>query len=136
LRNLSQEIDQKETILQSRAVDANVVRELEAAGEGAVGNAAMEEFTSGLARSFGGDAEKVLLNNDFDFVGGKTRDRESDAVGIRTGLRNVVGRIVVDRFIGAVDERIQQPIEANGGAVEGYEFFTHGGSPIRAMTKQ
>jgi len=103
-----------------------VVCELEAAGERAVGNAAMEEFTSGLARSFRGDAEKVLLNNDFDFVGGKTGDRESDAVGVRAGLRDVVGRIVVDRFVGAVDERVKQPIEANGGAEEGMNSLCMG----------
>ena len=69
---------------------------------------------------------KFSWNDNVDLVRGEAGNRESDAVGVRTGFCDVVWRIAVGGFIGPIDG-VKQSIEADGGTEERSELVTHGG---------
>ena len=115
-----------------RLGDAHVVGELEAALEGAGGDAAVQDrgLVLGLRLAAGHD-ELAVAGLDRELVLGEAGHREGDAVGILAGLLDVVGRVGVRADVGRhhlVEDR-REPVEADGRTVERSEIkVTHGAS--------
>ncbi|CAH1663905.1 hypothetical protein CHELA20_52492 [Hyphomicrobiales bacterium] len=129
-RNLAYEIDVKESVLKDRALDEDMVGELEAALEGASGNALIEDiwllFT---VRNLllATDGEGVLLHLDAEVFIREARDSDRDAIVVLAGPLDVIGRIgrrAVDarRLV----EQREKPVKADGGTIEGGKIkLTH-----------
>ena len=112
----------EQAILEAGAGDFHIFGQLEAQLESALGNAAMQEFTGFLARTrrLGAfDDEAVLLALDSDIALGETSDRDRDAVGIVADLLDVVGRVGLGLLADKAIEAAEQPVEADGRAIEG-----------------
>lgn len=65
----------------------------------------MEQRASRLALSCGRDGKEILLNDNVDLVRNEASNRESDAIGVRTRFRDVVGRIAVGSLTGPIDKK-------------------------------
>src|SRR5690606_6275770 len=103
----------------------HIFGKLEAQLEGALGDAAMEEFAVLLLgrRGLGTlDGEVVLLGLDHEVALGKAGDGDRDAVGIVTDLFDVVGRVGLGLLADEAIEAIEQPVETDGRTVEGGEI--------------
>ena len=121
--SLADEVDVQEAVLQRRARHLDVVGELEAALEGAGGDAAIEHFTALLALLFVPLAlhhEHVFLRLDVDVALAEACDGHGDAVGVLVAPLDVVGRIGLRRFAvppGRI-EQAEQTVETDGRTIE------------------
>ena len=93
--NLADEIDVKQAILQRSALHLDVVGELEATLESALGDAAVQDF--GLLRALvlgllGLDGQRVLARLDRELILAKAGNGHGDAIGVLAGSLDVVGR--------------------------------------------
>src|SRR6516162_1728772 len=114
LRHLARQLDAEQTVGQLRAHDLDVIGELEAALEGAAGDAAIEELLLlGRLLLLARDEQRIGLLGDREVALGEARHRHDDAIGVIARLLDVVGRIAEG---GVIDPsgRIQQ----TGKAVE------------------
>src|ERR1051326_4388350 len=122
LGDLAHEIDVKQAVLEARALDLDVVGELEAALERPRGNALVEHFAGllGLRLLLAADRQGVFLGLDREVGLGEPGDRKRDAIGVLAGPLDVVGRIA-RRAVDARDlvEQGKQPVETDGRTIEG-----------------
>src|SRR5262245_55773961 len=125
LGNLALEVDVQEAVLQARALDLDMVGELEAPLERA-GRDALVEHVAVLAVLLGllvaADRERVLLHLDRQIVLGEAGDRNGHAIGVIVGALDVVGRVAGRSFVEAADllvEQRKQTVEADGRTIEG-----------------
>ena len=112
----------EQAVLEAGAGDLDILGKLEAQLEGALGNAAMEEFTGLLGRlgSLGAlDGQGVFLALDDDVALGEAGHRDRDAVGVIAELLDVVGRVGLGFLADEAVEAVEQPVEADGRAIEG-----------------
>src|ERR1051326_5438591 len=109
LGDLADEIDVKQAILEARALDLDVVGELEAALERPRGNALVEHFAGllGLRLLLAADRQGVFLGLDREIGLGEPGDRKRDAIGVLAGPLDVVGRIA------------RRAVDACGRTIEG-----------------
>src|SRR6185437_12906281 len=96
LGQLALQLDMEEAVLEIGAGDLDIFGKLETQLEGALGNAAMEEF-AGLLVAFltlpALDRQAVLLGLNGDLVGRKAGDGDRDAIGVIADLLDVIGRV-------------------------------------------
>src|SRR5947209_14814830 len=136
LGDLAHEVDVQEAIRELRAGHLDVIGKLEAALERAGRDALIEHLTLRLAGLFlllAADRERVFLGLDRQFVLGKARDRDANAVGVLAGTLDVIGRISGGRAVkaGAIEHR-EQAVEADGRTIEGSKIeSSHGISSIK-----
>src|SRR3954454_9962519 len=85
-----------------------------------------------------GDEQGVLLLDELDLAGGEARQRHRDAIVVFAGPLDVVGRPVRRRFgTRRLVEHIEQPVEADGRAVEGRKVVgSHDHILLRATWKR
>ena len=65
------------------------------------------------------DKERVLLLHEFDLIRGETGEGHRDAVVVLANPLDVVRWPVRRRLATRLVEHVEQPVEADGGAVEG-----------------
>ena len=107
-----------------------MIGELEAALEGALGNAAVKilVFLSRFVLLLALDRQRMFARFDRQFTLIETGHRHGDAIGVFAGAFDVVGRIGLG-LIGLAEavEHGEEAIKADGGAIEGGEIdVTHG----------
>ena len=126
----------QQAVLQVCRFHFNMVGQLKPALERACRNPAMQECAfRRLGRLGAGHRQGAFLDLDLDLGLGKTRDGHRDpVVGIAEAL-DIVGRI--GRAVGITArhavEHLYQPVEANGGTIEGGEIKrTHGKFSLRS----
>src|ERR1700730_6723550 len=118
LRNLAHEVDAQEPVLQARALDCDMVGELEATLEGPRGNA-LVEHVAGLRLVAGlllaADRQPILLRLDRQIAIGESGDCDRDAIGVLAAPLDIVGRIARGRAFHAVElvEHGEHPVEAD-----------------------
>ena len=116
LRNLAHEIDVQESVLHDRALDLDMLGELEAALEAPRGNALIQQG-AGLLRLVGlllaTDRQNVLFRLDREISFSEAGDREGDTIGILVAPLDIVGRIARHGAFHAV-EHGEHPVEADG----------------------
>src|ERR1700730_11143259 len=119
LRNLAHEVDVQEPVLQDRALDLDMVGELEATLEGPRGDALVEQV-AGLLLAVGlflaADRQPILLRLDREISVGEAGNCDRDAIGVLTGPLDIVGRIARHRAFHVVElvEHGEHPVEADG----------------------
>src|SRR6185503_1898896 len=113
------EVDMEQPILELRALDLDVLRELETPFEGATGDPLMEIARLGavrLAIALALDGEHAFLDLDGEVLLGEARDRERNPVVVLAGPLDVVrgiGHAVIE--LGERIEHVGEAIEADGG---------------------
>src|SRR5580704_14330961 len=123
LWNLAHEVDVEEPVLQARAVDLDIIGELEATLEGSRGNALVEHLP-GLILVVGlllaPDRQPILLHLDREISVGEAGDCDRDAIGVLSRPLDIIGRIVRQTFH-AVElvEHGKHTVEADRDTVEG-----------------
>src|SRR5205823_10238524 len=128
LGNLTHEIDVQESVLEARALDLDVVGELEDALERARRNALIEHLVAVLLvlrvlLAF--DGQRVFLRFDRELVLAEAGHRHRDPIGVLAGPLDVVGRIARSG-LGAVKHR-EKPVETDGRTIEGSKIeSSHG----------
>ena len=112
----------QQAVLQVGALHLDMVGELEAPLERASRDAAVQELTLlllGLLLTL--DVEDLLLDVDLQLILAEAGDRHGDAVLVLAEpldvVRRVCGRPCVEP--GNRVEHVEQPVEADGGAIEG-----------------
>ena len=98
LGNFPDQFDLEQAVVEGRALDLDVVRQVELALEVPGRDAPVEELALGLLGLAAFDRDDVLLGRDRDFVRRETRDRQRDLVTVFGQPFDVVGRIA---FLGA-----------------------------------
>ena len=96
LRDLADEVDVEQAVLEACAGDLDMVGKLEAALEGAGGDAAVEHLAAALLLLFlllALDRQDVLLGLDVEVALAEAGDRQGHAVGVLAGALDVVGRV-------------------------------------------
>src|SRR5258708_9853177 len=117
LGDLADQLDMQHAVIEAGADHLDGVGELEAALEGAAGDAAVEVLRGVLLLlGLAGDQQRVLLDLDVEIAGAEAGDGHAQAIGFIAGLLDVVGRI----GRGAVGARgridqARQAVEADGG---------------------
>src|SRR4051812_47781402 len=91
LGHLAGELDMEQAVVEAGADDLDVVGELEAALEGAAGDAAIEVGALLLLLGLAGDHKRVLLDDDLEVVLAEPGDRHGQPVGVFAGVLDVVG---------------------------------------------
>src|SRR5262249_11694114 len=128
LGNLAHEIDVKESILESRALDLDVVGKLEDALERARRDALVEHLAAVLLvlRLFlAFDRQRVFLRFDRKLVLAKAGHRHRDAIGVLAGTLDIVGRIARSGLEAV--EHGEEPVETDGRTIEGSKIeSSHG----------
>src|SRR5580704_9816101 len=124
LRNLAHEVDVEEPVLQARAVDLDIVGELEATLEGSRGNALVEHLAGlflGVGLLLAADRQLVLLRLDREISVGEAGDCDRDAIGVLTRPLDIIGRIARHRAFHTAElvEHGKHTVEADGYTVEG-----------------
>src|SRR6185369_3415905 len=122
LRDVADQLDMEQAVLEVGALHLDVVGELEAPLEVARGDAAVQVLALLVVRLLGaGDGERLLLEVDADLVLGEARHRHRDAVVVLAKPLDVVGRIAGRGLVkpGHRVEQVEKPVEADGGAIEG-----------------
>ena len=118
-RNLADEIDTEYAVLEARPGHENVIGELEAADEAALGDAAVQEIavTCILVPGFlAGDREQAFLGFDIDFCLGESVDGEGVFADALNVIRGVALRAVE---AGGLIDHAGEAVEADHRAVEG-----------------
>src|SRR5262245_28553846 len=119
----------EQAVLERGAGHAHVVGKLEAALEGAGGDAAMQVAAITVAiGNLAGNAQAVLLLDDLDVLVGEAGHREGDPVAVFASLLDVVGRIAgAGALIGYSIEKLEDPDETDGRAEQRRKVeSTHG----------
>ena len=121
------EIDVEQAVLDAGTGHLDMVGELEAALEGAGGNALIKHF--GLVSRFAGgfiaaNGERAFLHFDIEFLIGEARDRDRNPVGVVAGALDIVRRVGRRRAVERVVEQRKHTVEADRGAVKGSEVET------------
>src|SRR5262249_18273007 len=122
LGNVAHEIDVQQAVLEVGALDLDVIGELEAPLEGACGDASVQELTTlVLGLLLTADVEDLLLDVDLQLVLGEASNRHGDLVLVVGESLDVVGRIRGSAGVEAGHgvQQIEQPVEADRGAIEG-----------------
>src|SRR5207249_3803478 len=117
-----------ETVLESRALDLDVVGKLEDALERAGRDALIEHLAAVLLvpRLFlAFDRQRVFLRFDRKLVLAEARHRHRDTIGVLAGALDVVGRIARSGLEAV--EHGEQPVETDGRTIEGSKIeSSHG----------
>ncbi len=134
LGDLAHQVDMQHPVAMRGAGDADMVGQSEAAFEGAGGDAAMQVGAPGLLGGLlGGDDQRAVLDLDSQFIGGKARHGNRDAIGILGGLFDIVGGVGRLGDIGGQNpvHQVGDPVETNGCAVERRHInVTHSHPPL------
>src|SRR4051812_28597667 len=133
LGELTLQLDMEQAILERGAGYFDILGELEAELESALGNAAMQELALLLGGGgFGAlDDEAVLLGLDHEVALGKAGNRDGDAVGIIADLLDVVGRVGFGFLADEAIETVEDAIETDGRAIEGGKIIGLHGHILR-----
>src|SRR5690348_9726758 len=118
--NLAHEIDVQETVLESGALDLNMVGELEGALESASRDALVEHLVLGLLillLFLALDGQGVFLRLEREFFLAEAGHRDRDAIVVLAGTLDVVRRIA-RRGLKAVAEHVEQPVETDGRTIK------------------
>jgi hypothetical protein len=118
--DLTDQIDLKKAVVVMRLLDFNVVFQIEATRKGSSRDAPMQVLPVILVRLAAFYRQKILLAGDSDLVGGKSGDRDRDAVSVVAGPHNIVRRVSALIFsqLGVV-QKIEQVVEADARPREG-----------------
>src|SRR5690606_33941997 len=130
----------EQAVVEARAGHLDVVGELEAAFEGARGDAAVKDLAAVLLLLFlllALHGEDVLLRLDVDVALAEAGDGHRHPVGVLAGALDIVRGI---RLCLAVRHRIEQTeetVEADGGAIERAEIIsTHFLSSLKRHSRR
>src|SRR5262249_49625191 len=128
LGNLSHEIDVQESLLESRALDLDVVGELEDALESARRDGLAEHLAPVLlvlCLFLAFDRQRVFLCFDRKLVLAEAGHRHRDAIGVLAGALDIVGRIARSGLEAV--EHGEEPVETDGRTIEGSKIeSSHG----------
>ncbi len=127
------QIDMEQAVLKARGLDLDMLGKLEAALEGAAGDALVQErracrFVSVFALA--GDGQHAVLDVHRQVLLGKAGDRQGDAVVVLVVAFDIVGRIAL---LGRGFQKTDQPVKADGGAEKGGIVDTHGNNLLRSV---
>ncbi|CVI63557.1 hypothetical protein AGR9A_Lc40478 [Agrobacterium salinitolerans str. Hayward 0363] len=130
-RNIADEIDVEEAVLQGSGLDLDMVGKLEATLESARGDTAIKKlpFRGFLIRGFlGFHSQRIGAGFDAEFVLIETGDGHGDAIGVLAGPLDIVGRIGLGLFgLAESVKHREKTVEADGGTIEGGKInVTHG----------
>src|SRR5690606_33469247 len=117
------QVNEKQTVLQGRTLDLNVIGKLEAALKGPGGDTAIKQLSAFLSVLFLAltlDGQHVAVGFNRKLVFREAGHRHGDAIRILTGLFDVVGRIGL-RAVGLAKgiQHCEQAIKADGRAIKG-----------------
>src|SRR6185437_3084586 len=118
------QVHMKQTVLKACRLDFDMLGKLEAALEGAAGNALVQEGGLRLLTVLApaADREHAVLDIDREVLVGKAGDRQGDTVIILVGPFDIVGRIAL--LAGGL-QQIDQPVKTDGGTEKGRIVDTH-----------
>src|ERR1043165_164528 len=131
LRDLADEIDMEQAVLERSVLHDDEIGELEGALEGAGGDAAIEHLGFVLAVLIGDllalDGQRIFLGNDGQLVLAEARHGYRNAVGVLAGALDVVGGIAGASVGGRLVKQGKETVEADGGTIKRREIVgTHG----------
>ena len=129
LGHLADQIDHQQPVFKVGGFDPDIISQLEAALEPALGDANVEELAGGGFVALPAlNNQQVLLRGNLDIGGLETGHSHRDTVGIIAALLDVERRIVVTAAQTAlIFQQIEQAVEAHHGAAIGSEIKTiHG----------
>ena len=119
--DLALERDVKQAVLKVRTSDLDMVGQLEAALEGARGDALVQELGLGfdLLGLLAGNGQGVALGLDGDIGWGEAGDRHGDAVGVLRQALDIVGGIGRGLEGRGFVKHAGETVETDGGTVKG-----------------
>src|SRR5581483_4877369 len=103
----------------------DMLSELEAALEGAAGNALVQERGLGPVRdliTLAADGEHAVLHVNRQVLLGKAGNGQGDAIIVLIGPLDIVGRVAL---LAGGFQQVDQPVEADGGTEKGRIIDTH-----------
>ena len=107
------QVDMEQAVLQAGGLDLDMLGELEAALEGAAGDALVQEVGLCALFALAGDGQHAILHVHRQVLVGKAGDRHGDAIVILVAALDIVGRIAL---LGRGIQQVQKPVKADGGA--------------------
>src|SRR5579862_93468 len=124
-RDYPLQVDMEQSVLELRALDLDVLGQLEAALERTAGDTLIKESRLALVMlaALALHHQHAFAHLDIQFLFAEARDRQRDAVMGLVGALDVVGRIGLRSLI--LRDRIQkveQPVEADGRSEQGGEI--------------